>query len=62
MSYLDNFVEVGRPRSVGITREFLPIRIGDCRLVMTPRGLKHDALPRMSKTRTVLLLSAKDPV
>jgi hypothetical protein len=29
---------------------------------MTPWGLKHDALSRMSKTRTVLLLSAKDPV
>jgi hypothetical protein len=29
---------------------------------MTPRGLKHDAVSRMSKTRTVLLLSAKDPV
>ena len=28
---------VGRPGSVGITREFLPIRIGDCRLVMTPQ-------------------------
>jgi hypothetical protein len=54
----------GRPN--GITREFLPIRIDDCRLVMTPRGLKHDAVSRMSKTRTrngkVLLLSAKDPV
>jgi hypothetical protein len=51
-----------RPGSVGITREFLPIRIDDCRLAMTPRGLKHDAVSRMSKTRTVLLLSAKDPV
>jgi hypothetical protein len=50
------------PGSVGITRGFLPRRIEDCRLVMTPRGLKHDALSRMSKTRTVLLLSAKDPV